>query len=193
VTGAREGDADPDAPIANDLLQFDLYQPDGTTAAAGTLLLITAPELAAHPLTAFVGEHANAPTAIVDGNNFFDADGESLKLLPNDKLQVTEFRGRLCDASDHQQAHMRRVADEPDPAITELLAPAPCFSASDFNCDGAVNAIDLNDFAIRYGLSTSAAAPECRFNADFDLFVDQTINALDLNELSFSYGEEAGQ
>ena len=188
VTGTREGDADPDGPIANDLLQFDLYQPDGTTPAAGTLLLITAPDLAAHPLTAFVGEHADAPTAIVDANNFFNADGESLKLLPMDKIQLTEFRGLLCDASSHTLVHMRRVADEPDPTITELVPPSACFSPNgipaDFNCDGRISGGDFNLFLAQLGKSNldESEAP-CGFNSDYDFTGDGIVSGGDWNLL----------
>jgi len=60
-------------PLANPLLKFDAFLPDGTTPAEGALLIVTVPG-AASPVSAFAGgDGVPAPTVIVDLNNLYDA------------------------------------------------------------------------------------------------------------------------
>lgn len=68
-------------PLANPLLKFDLYLPDGVTPAAGALLMVEVPG-AVSPVSAFVGgDGLAAPVAIVDLNNLYAVgDGETLRI-----------------------------------------------------------------------------------------------------------------
>lgn len=68
-------------PLANPLLKFDLYLPDGFTPAAGALLIVDVPG-ASSPVSAFAGGDGLAvPAAIVDLNNLYAAGtGETLRI-----------------------------------------------------------------------------------------------------------------
>ncbi len=169
-------------PIVNDLILNRIYQPDGTTPAEGTLMIVRIPEVSDYPLSAFVGENIDAPFVIVDLNNLFDASGTSAEVPPDAVMEITEFRGTLCDPDTHELIRMRRTPEhEEDPPITELEDPIPCFSpnaiGADFSCDGRIGAGDFNLFLAQFGLQ----GPDCRYNSDFDLNTDDRVGAGDFN------------
>jgi hypothetical protein len=179
------------APIVNDLILHEVFQPDGVTAAPGTLLIVKVPGVSDYPISAFVGEGIEAPASIADLNNIFDASGTSAEVLPGEPLQITEFRGLLCTPSDHKLIRTRRAPPhEETPAITELEAPAPCFApdgvAVDFDCDGRVGLVDFTRLAGNFDL----AAPECAFNSDFDLDQDGRVGLVDFTRFASVFGAQ---
>ena len=189
-------------PIVNDLIQHELFSPDGVTPTAGTLLVVAVPNLGAHPLTAFVGEGVPAPAAVVDLNNLFSAaSGVNAEVPVDQVLTVTEFRGLLCPGlADHKLFRFRRApaagtggvpppgplpAPEP-PRVTELKSPSECFFA-DTVCDDTVNILDaqrvLNVFSRTKG--------QCAFNSDLDIVADNVINILDVQSVLNRFGQSA--
>jgi len=189
-------------PVVNDVLQHDVFAPDGVTPAAGTLLVVAAPNLGAYPLTVFVGDGVPAPAAIVDLNNLFSAtSGANVEVPAGQVLTVTEFRGLRCPGlADHKLSRYRRApaagtgggpppgpvpAPEP-PRVTELKAPSQCFFA-DTVCDDTVNTADaqrvLNVFNRTHG--------QCGFNPDLDIIADDVINILDVQSVLNRSGQSA--
>ena len=176
-------------PIVNDLLRQDVFALDGTTPAAGALLMVAAPTLGATPLTAFVGEGFPAPAAVVDLNNLFGAaTGASAVVPANQNLTLTEFRGLLCPGLvDHKLFRFRRApAHEEAPAITELESPVKCFFA-DTVCDNTVNILDAQRVLNIFG----RARGQCAFNSDLDIVTDNVINILDVQSVLNRFGQSA--
>lgn len=80
-------------PFSNDVVIKECFLEDGTTPAAGSLLLATV-KYAKHPLTAFVGDGGDLPNALIDMNNFFSRDSsENLDLKSGENLTLVNFRG----------------------------------------------------------------------------------------------------
>jgi hypothetical protein len=189
-------------PVANDVLQHDVFAPDGVTPAAGTLLVVAAPNLGAYPLTAFVGEGVPAPAAVVDLTNLFTAaSGVNAEVSVGQILTVTEFRGLVCPGlADHKLLRFRRapaagtgggpapgpvLAPEP-PRVTELKAPSECFFA-DTVCDDMVNTADAQRVLDIF----SRTQGQCGFNSDLDIVADHTINILDVQSVLNRSGQSA--
>jgi len=177
-------------PITNDLIHHEILEPDVLTGSQGTLLMLKIPGVSTFPLTAFVGEGFSVPEAVVDLNNLFDdASSISADIAGNTVMEITEFRGLLCNIEDQKRKLLRRVPiHEESPPITELELPADCFSPGgtpvDFNCDSRIGLEDLGALAARFGLEQ----PDCRFNADFDLNADGRIGLFDLGALAAAFG-----
>lgn len=175
-------------PIVNDLIHHEVFEPDGTTPAMGSLILVKAPSLSVYPLSAFVADGFDAPGAAADLNNLFDDNtGSSAEVAEGLILQVTEFRGLLCSVDDHKLLRYRRApVHTEDPPITELETPDLCFSL-DTVCDDVINILDvqreLNIF--------NAALGECLFNPDLDIVADDVINILDVQSVLNRFGDEA--
>lgn len=179
----------PDEPIVNDLILHAIFDPDGVSPTEGTLMLIDIPGLSAYPISAFVGQGIDAPLAIADLGNLFDTAGYSAQAPEGARLLISELRGLLCPPETQRLVRVRRVpAHDETPPITELEDPALCFASGDFNCSGAVDAADFNDFLIRFGSSSSEAQPDCSFNPDFDLNTDGQVNAGDFNDFLITFG-----
>ncbi|MCH5375833.1 MAG: hypothetical protein JJ992_17825 [Planctomycetes bacterium] len=178
----------PDQPIVNDLILHSIFGPDGTTPSEGTLLVVSLPGISPYPISAFVGEGVDPPMAIADLSNLFDADGVSAQAVAGAPMLIREFRGRVCPPETQQLVRFRRVpAHDETPPITELEDPAPCFASGDFNCSGAVDAADFNEFLIRFGSVNSQAEPNCGFNPDYDLNPDGQVNAGDFNAFIITF------
>ena len=176
-------------PIVNDLIRHDVFAPDGTTPAAGALLMVTAPSLGASPLTVFVGEGVAAPTAVVDLNNLFSAaTGVSAAVPADQNLTLTEFRGLLCPGLvDHKLFRFRRApAHEEAPPITEVESPVKCFFA-DTVCDNTVNILDAQRVLNIFGRTRG----QCAFNPDLDIVTDNVINILDVQSVLNRFGQSA--
>ena len=177
-------------PIVNDLIQHEIFEPDGITESQGTLLMLKIPSISSYPLTAFVGEGFSVPQAVVDLNNLFeDASGISAEVLANTIMELSEFRGLLCNIEDQKKTLKRRVPAHVEvPSITELEGPAACFSPGgasvDFNCDSRIGLADLGALAARFGLEQ----PDCRFNLDFDFNEDGRVGLFDLGALAAAFG-----
>ena len=154
---------DSGAPMANDLLRFEVFEPDGAQPAAGALLIIKAPQ-AEYGLSAFVGEGFAPAEAVINLNNFFDlGDGQSSLIQSGEILSITEFRSRICSGLQDHIVRRSRVAPvheefaELGGAITELEDPGTCASL-DPVCDQEVNSLDVQ--LVLNGLSRLAGCGE---------------------------------
>lgn len=175
-------------PIINDLVLHRMST-QGTANAAGTLLMVRAPHLAAAPLTAFAGERVPLPFAVVDLNNFFAAvTRESVAVPASELLEITEWRGLSCGGlADHKLVSFRRAAaHEEIPPMTELETAQPCFFA-DTVCDDHVNTLDIQ----RVFDVFNAVAPACAFHHDLDVVQDGVINILDVQRVLNRFGDNA--
>lgn len=80
-------------PFSNDNIIEECYLDDGITHAEGTLLLATVAG-GSHPITAFVGDGAELPNALIDLNNVFGRGTfENLDLSQGLNLTLLNFRG----------------------------------------------------------------------------------------------------
>jgi len=181
------------APIINDLIAVDLFQPDGTTAADGALLVLSVPAVGAYPISSFAGANLPLPAAAVDLGNLFDpVGGDSAQPATDDVMLIRQFRGLHCsNLQNHQLVQYRRVpAHDEIPGlgqpITEVETGTDCFFA-DTECDDTIDILDaqrvLNVFASQSG--------DCAFNPDLDIVPDQTINVLDVQSVLNRFGESA--
>lgn len=177
--------------IANDLIMYEIFEPDGVTASQGTLMVLKIPSISSYPLTAFVGEGFSIPLAVVDLNNIFDSSTNTSASVPEGSvLEIMEFRGLLCNIFDHKKKSFRRVSMHSEiSSITGLELPGTCFSPGgggsvDFNCDSRIGLEDLGALAARFGLEQ----PDCRFNQDFDSDKDGRIGLFDLGALASVFG-----
>ena len=177
-------------PIVNDLIQHEIFEPDGVTESQGTLLMLKIPSISDYPLTAFVGEGFSASRAVVDLNNLFeDASGISAEVLANTVMELSEFRGLLCNVADQKKTILRRAPVHiENPSITELELAAACFSpdgiSADFNCDQVIDPLDFFDFQGQFGRTNSS----CKFNSDFDFNNDGVIDPLDFFDFQPVFG-----
>ncbi len=183
----------PGGSIANDVLLHAISLPDSAPSADGTLLVVSAPGLAAHPVSAFVDDALAPPSGAPDLNNLYaSADGASLEVVGGDALAIVEFRGQLCgDPVDQRLLRFRRApVHEEEPAlgtpITELELPEPCFFA-DAVCDDTVNILDAQRVLNILGATTA----ECSFNPDLDIVGDGVIDILDVQSVLNRFGESA--
>ncbi|MCP5443671.1 MAG: hypothetical protein H6968_11610 [Chromatiaceae bacterium] len=189
TTAATTTVSNPDGtPITNDLIVHEIFEPDGVTPADGALLVLQIPSISQYPLTAFVADGIETPGAMVDLSNIVsDATGTNAQVTGDTVIQINEYRGAICASLDDQKLlRLRRApTHEETPSISEAEISAPCFSpfglAADFNCDARIGAGDLNLFLSKYGLSSTEAEPDCRFNEDYDLNADRRVGAGDLN------------
>ena len=182
-----------DEPIVNDLILHDVFAPDGGTPGTGAIMLLSAPTLATHPISAIVGEEFAAPSAMVDLNNLFDLSSKiSVEVPEAEILQISEFRGLLCpNLTGHQLTRYRRAPAHGEiPTIgfpiTELEVPDTCFFADTF-CDDTIDIMD----AQRVLTAFTAQPGDCRFNSDLDIVADQIINVLDVQSVLNRFGESA--
>lgn len=175
-------------PITNDLLIHEVFNPDGSTPADGILLLLKIPSLSQYPLTAFVADGIAAPSTVIDLSNLIsDVTGTNVQVVGGTVIEISEYRGLHCTNLNEQKlVRLRRAPDhEEDPPISEAESVASCFApggtAADFNCDSRVGAGDFNLFLANFGVSSTEATPDCKFNDDFDLNKDRTVGAGDFN------------
>lgn len=177
-----------DQPITNDLISYNVLDPDRVTPAPGSLIIVDAPGVSGSPLSAFAGEGGfTSPAAVVDLNNMFGTDGISAEIMADQVLTITEFRGLLCEGlENHRLLLFRRApAHDESPPITELETPDRCFFA-DTVCDDTVNILDAQFVLNAFGSTLG----ECAFNPTVDVVEDGVINVLDvqsvLNHLGLS-------
>ncbi|NOQ15294.1 MAG: hypothetical protein GQ583_12560 [Methyloprofundus sp.] len=176
--------------IVNDLIQYEIFEPDGATESQGTLMMLKIPGLSAYPVTAFVGDGFSIPKAVVDLNNIFDATRHKNTAVEGGLvMEISEFRGLLCDMQYQKRSSLRRVpSHEETPHISQLEVPDPCFSpsgvAADFDCNGVIDPNDFTQFLMNFGI----AQQSCQFKADFDLSADGVIDPNDFTQFLSVFG-----
>lgn len=175
-------------PIVNDLIMREVYYPDGVTPADGALLVVKLPDdVSKYAVTAFVGEGTDPPLAIVDLNNVFDASGTSAEVTEGTLMEITEFRGLVCDPDNHKLIRFRKVpAHEESPPITELELPSPCFFA-DTVCDDTIDIGDVQRVLNVWG----EVRGSCRFNSDLDIVEDGQLDIGDVQGVLNRWGQSA--
>lgn len=107
-------------PLANPVLRFDLYLPDGVTPAEGALLLVEIPGAAA-PVSAFAGGGGlPAPTVLADLNNLYAADtGDTLAVRGGEPITLTlEFGTRGRESYPFHLPAGDSLAGTVDPSLT---------------------------------------------------------------------------
>lgn len=146
--------------LANDQLAMRVYLPPTTSDAAPTLgdLLVVETDVAAYPLSAFVGEGIALPEGLLDLNNLFGLNASSLDLVGGEKMLLRIYRGGTLSTL----LHYRRFAA--DTASGMVGEPVAGFFA-DFNLDGAVDEVDFGLFKAQY----RSLAVDGVFNPDFNL------------------------
>ena len=180
------------SPIANDLILHDVYEPDGVTPSAGALVLLSAPNDGAYPVSRFVGQGFTSPSTALDMNNLYDATGVSLEVAGGELLELTEYRGLVCAGlTDHRLVRMRRAPSHEEALalggpITQLESADVCFFADTF-CDDTIDVLDAQRVLNAFG----GQSGDCRYNSDLDLVVDQDINVLDVQSVLNRLGQSA--
>jgi hypothetical protein len=171
-----------DQPIVNDLIKYQLFAPDGATAATGTLMLLKANGTSRYPVSAFVSEGGvAAPDVIVDMNNLFDSAGKSLEILPDQVIEITHYRGLLCSSDISRQAlgvRYRAPAHAEAQPIVELEDPVQCFF-SNLDCNDIIDIVDVQALLNIWGTTVGG----CRFNPSFDINGDGQINIIDFQSI----------
>lgn len=153
------------SPLANDLLAFRVYIRPADPAdfpGLGDLLLLEA-DGGQYPLSTFAGEGIVAPEGILDLNNLFGVEGESLDLLGGEKATLRIYRGNTLSTL----LHYRRFPV--DDGQTTVTAPVQGFFA-DINLDGKVDGEDFELFKTQYRLGADDPA----FNPDSNFFPVET-------------------
>ena len=185
------------AHLVNPVLRDTQLEPDATTPAPDSLLVVEVPGASAYPVSGFVGtDGLLAPDVIVDLNNLYAADTEeSLALVPGTPLRLTAYRGLDCAGlQDQLLVRHRRDPNPPTgPPITVASYPDSCFApggiGGDFDCNGTIDTSDTDAFAQQFGNATSTAAPSCAFNPDHDFTGDRRVGAGDFNLLLSVFGD----
>lgn len=105
-------------PFSNDVIIEPCYLEDGSTPAAGTLLIATI-EGAKYPLTAFVGDGVDLPYALIDLNNVFNQQTkENINLSQGKNLTLLNFRGVLRNSIVTHSIPF-------DESLSEIKVPEP--------------------------------------------------------------------
>ncbi|MGR9106887.1 MAG: hypothetical protein ACU843_08165 [Gammaproteobacteria bacterium] len=175
-------------PIVNDLIRHDIFTPDGTTPADWALLLVNVPGISKYPISGFVASGFDSPSAVVDLNNIFDEQsGSSAEVNSGAVIELTEFRGLVCNPSDQKLLRFRRAPPHLEsPPITELETGSRCFPA-DTVCDDMVNILDVQRVLNIFNETSGS----CRFNSDLDIVEDSVINILDVQSVLNRFGQKA--
>lgn len=167
--------------FANDLLAMKVYvQPADRDAVPGEgdLVILESPA-SPHPLSAFVGAGITAPEGVLDLNNLFGSDMNSLDILGGEKAVLSVYRGGNLSTL----LHFRRLpADIGTVAAGE---PAKGFFA-DINLDGKVDDQDFAEFRKQYRTMPDDTA----YNPDYDFVTDPAgkIDAQDFARFAREYG-----
>jgi hypothetical protein len=168
-------------PFANDLILFQVFEPDQQTFSEGSLLVAEGPGGA--KLSAFVGDGIASPYALIDLNNLFTADTRvNMDLLGCETLILREFKGDAGCADSATIVRFRKVPF--DNELTAIKVPMQCFFA-DNDCSGKVDILDvqrgLNIFNTKTG--------DCNYNSDLDIVADGVVNILDIQGVLNRFSE----
>lgn len=188
TANATTRENDDGSPIINDLIKFEIFKQDGTTPATGALMLFQVPTVSKYPLSAFVNDGFELPTAVIDLNNTFSKHtGMSIEVPGNEVALITEFRGLNCASADHKLTHFRKLPEHSEtPLITELESPVNCFFA-DIVCDNIIDILDIQRLLNIFNESHGS----CAFNPDLDVVKNDQIDILDLQSILNRFGEKS--
>ncbi len=167
--------------LANDLIAFTTFtQNPGQDNGSGELVILELPG-SRYPLSAYVGEGAQAPEVIFDLNNLYGADGLSADIAGGDRITLTVYKGGFA----YSVLYYRRLGS--NTGTSGVAEPLKGFFA-DVNMDGSVDDGDFELFRAQYGFASSDAG----FNPDFDFVQDQSgiIDVKDFSRFSIQYGKQ---
>lgn len=170
----------------NDLITTRIYiRPSDTDSAPGQgdLILFETP-VSPYPISAFVGSGTTAPEGVLDLNNLFGLDLNSLFIQGGEKSMLTIYRGGTLASLVHYRWLPANSA-----AVT-VAEPVKGFFA-DFNLDGKVDELDFAEFRKQYRKSPDDPA----YNPDYKFVASPsgTIDAQDFTRFSREYGRTGVQ
>jgi hypothetical protein len=172
----------------NETLRHRVYRPTLLTSEDDILVTVASSQPASAPLAEFSSARAAAPAAYFELSNLNSTSGARISLAPGTVLTLHEYAGLTCGTDAQNEVVRFRKASErtvPGRALEPRDAQA-CF-ASDTNCDGVVDVLD-----VQFLLNTWARhAGDCGFNPDLDLVTDGAVDVLDLQSLLNHFGENA--
>jgi hypothetical protein len=132
------------------------------------------------PLSAFVGDSINSGEGVLDLNNLFGGDAESLELMGGERIVLSVYRvGGLATLT-----HYRRAPS--NVGLTSVVDPEKGFFA-DINLDGRVDDLDFEEFRKQY----RTRPDDVSYNPDFN-FVDDAESRIDAREFS-KFSREYGR
>ena len=162
-------------PAGNNLVRFQVFQPDGTSPARGSLLAAWE-EGASYPVTAYVGDGSagdgdETGLVVLDLNNLYDGETRGT-LIPGAEavLKLKVFRG--FGVQGNTLLHFRNVPAY-EGTVSVVLPYRGYFA--DFNCDGNVDLLDGTLFAGSWGMSLGDGS----YNSDYDLNGDDAVDVSD--------------
>lgn len=160
--------------FANDLVSTKVYiQPSVNDPAPGQGDLILLETLASpYPVTAFIGAGAKAPEGVLDLNNLFGQNLNSLFLQGGEKVLLTIYRGGTLSTL----LHYRRLPA--NSAIVAVAEPVKGFFA-DINLDGKVDETDFAEFRKQY----RTVPDDSVYNPDYK-FVDNPTGKIDAQDFA---------
>ncbi|MBU0992357.1 MAG: hypothetical protein KJ737_07665 [Proteobacteria bacterium] len=104
-------------PFSNDVIIKDCFLEDGSTPAEGTLLVATV-DGGDYPMTTFVGDGIDPPSALIDLNNMFSrTDNINIDLTQGKNLTLVNFRGMLGNSIVYHDIPQ-------DNSLTEVKTPS---------------------------------------------------------------------
>lgn len=167
--------------FANDLISMKVYiRPSDKDAlpGQGELILLETPA-SPYPVSAFVGAGISAPEGVLDLNNLFGQDLQSLAILGGEKTLLSIYRGGTLSTLLH---YRKFPASGKTVAVGE---PVKGFFA-DINLDGKVDDQDLAEFRKQYRTQPDDAA----YNPDYNFVADPAgrIDAQDFARFAREYG-----
>lgn len=170
----RESQLNPGVAISNDTLTLPVSAPDGTAPVDSILTLLEVPGAGQSPLAAFA-RTVDLKSAALNLNNLFDAAGRSYEVPDGTALQVTHWRGLLCDAAEQETVSYRRTRTHPEVPRVATADPGVACYGSDTVCDGVLNVLDF-----QYVLGAlDAVVGDCAYAETFDSNLDLQIDAAD--------------
>jgi hypothetical protein len=168
--------------FSNDLSAFKVYirPSDNDTEPGLGDLIVLEEEGATYPISAFAGDWISSPEGILDLNNIFGANGQSLDLSGGEKIILRIYRGGGLSTL----THYRRAPQ--DGNMVYVAEPLKGFFA-DINLDGKVDDEDFAEFKKQYRTLPDNAS----YNPDFN-FVEDAESKVDAREFS-KFSKEYGR
>lgn len=168
--------------FSNDLSLFKVYiRPSDNDPEPGLGdLIILEEEGSTYPISAFAGDWIGSSEGILDLNNLFSSDGQSLDLAGGEKIILRIYRG----GGFSTLTHYRRVPQ--DGNMVYVVEPIKGFFA-DINLDGKIDDEDFAEFKKQY----RTLPDDTSYNPDFN-FVDDTERKVDAREFS-KFSREYGR
>ncbi len=167
--------------FSNNPISFKVYiRPSNTSPLPGLGdLMVLEAEGASYPVSAFVGDGVVAPEGVININNVFGADMESMEILGGEGLFLRIYRGGMLSTLLHYRIF-------PDAGIVAGGSePIKGFFA-DINIDANVDDSDFVLFKSQYRY----VADDPSYNPDYNFVEDEDdrVDVKDFSRFSREYG-----